>query len=79
MFPIALAVAPAADVDPRAMAVAVAVAASASFLTPVGDQTNAMVQVPGGYRFRDYTRLGFPLTLFVSTIIIIGVPIVWPL
>jgi di/tricarboxylate transporter len=62
MFPIAVASAASADVDPRSMAVAVAIAASASFLTPIGYQTNTMVYGPGGYRFTDYVRVGFPLT-----------------
>ena len=65
MFPIAIASSDAAGVDPRAMAIAVAVAASASFLTPIGYQTNTMVYGPGGYRFLDYARVGAPLTLTV--------------
>jgi di/tricarboxylate transporter len=62
MFPIAVAAAGPAGIDPRSMAVAVAVAASASFLTPIGYQTNTMVYGPGGYRFTDYARVGLPLT-----------------
>ena len=62
MFPIAIAASGPAGIDPRSMAVAVAVAASASFLTPIGYQTNTMVYGPGGYRFTDYARVGLPLT-----------------
>jgi di/tricarboxylate transporter len=69
MFPIAVSSAAAAGVDPRGMAVAVAVAASASFLTPLGYQTNTMVYGPGGYRVSDYLRMGFPVTI----IAVIGV------
>src|SRR5690606_38947191 len=65
MFPIALAAAQQVDADPRPCAIALAVAASASFLTPIGYQTNTMVYGPGGYRFGDYARLGFPLTVVV--------------
>ena len=54
-----------------------AVAASCSFLTPIGYQTNTMVYGPGGYRFGDYFRLGFPLTIVMITAIVIGVPILW--
>jgi di/tricarboxylate transporter len=65
MFPIAFTAAGTVDADPRAFAIAVAVAASASFLTPIGYQTNTIVYGLGGYRFADYPRLGFPLTALV--------------
>lgn len=63
MFPVALVAGQASGADPRTFAMAVALAASASFLTPVGYQTNTMVYGIGGYRFGDYVRLGLPLTL----------------
>lgn len=63
MFPIALSSAGAAGIDPRGMAVAVAIAASASFLTPLGYQTNTMVYGPGGYRVTDYVKVGTPITI----------------
>lgn len=65
IFPIAAAAAVQIGVDPRLFGIAIAIAASASFLTPIGYQTNAMVYGPGGYRFSDYFRLGLPLTLLV--------------
>jgi di/tricarboxylate transporter len=65
MFPIALTTAASIGADGRAFAIAVAVAASASFLTPIGYQTNTIVYGLGGYRFGDYPRLGFPLTILV--------------
>lgn len=78
MFPIAVATAAAGGLDPRGAAIAVAVAASASFLTPIGYQTNTMVYGPGGYRFGDYARLGFPLTALVVVSLVVLVPLVWP-
>lgn len=69
MFPIALAVAEPAGVDPRVMAIGIAVAASASFVTPIGYQTNTMVYGPGGYRFTDYVRVGLPVSVAVLTTI----------
>jgi di/tricarboxylate transporter len=78
-FPIAMSAAAATGADPRAFAVAVAVAASASFLTPIGYQTNTMVYGPGGYRFGDYARLGLPLNLLVLTSIVLLIPLLWPL
>lgn len=79
IFPIAIAAAESLSLDPRGFAIAVAVAASASFLTPVGYQTNTMVYGPGGYRYTDYLRLGAPLTALVSVVIVFSVPVFWPL
>jgi di/tricarboxylate transporter len=79
MFPIAVAAAGDVGADPRPFAMAVAVAASASFLTPIGYQTNTMVYGPGGYRFGDFARLGVPLTVMVVATLVLGVPLVWRL
>ena len=65
MFPIGYEVASAAGIEPIGMAVLVAIAASASFLSPIGYQTNLIVYGPGGYHFKDYVRTGLPLTLIV--------------
>ncbi len=69
VLPIALSIAGPAGLDGRAIAIAVAIAASASFLSPIGYQTNTMVYGPGGYRFTDYLRTGWPLTLSVVVVI----------
>lgn len=65
LFPIAVAAAKQSGADPRSFGIAIAMAASASFLTPIGYQTNTMVYGPGGYRFSDYIRLGLPLTVII--------------
>ncbi|MDH3463167.1 MAG: SLC13 family permease [Acidimicrobiia bacterium] len=78
MFPLAVAAAPAAGIDARGMAVAVAIAASASFLTPIGYQTNTMVYGPGGYRFGDYARLGAPITILVLMVLVTLIPVLYP-
>jgi di/tricarboxylate transporter len=77
LFPVALSAAAPVGADPRGFAIAVAVAASASFLTPIGYQTNTMVYGPGGYRFGDYARLGLPLTIVVIVAIVALVPLLW--
>jgi di/tricarboxylate transporter len=77
VFPIAMATAASMGLDPRPFAMAIAVGASASFLTPIGYQTNTMVYGPGGYRFGDYARLGFPLTLLVVGMVVWLVPRAW--
>jgi di/tricarboxylate transporter len=78
VYPIAIAVAINAGLDPRPFAIAITIAASASFLTPIGYQTNTMVYGLGGYRFTDFVRLGLPLTVVVVTAVIILVPMFWP-
>jgi len=51
----------------------VMVGASASFATPIGYQTNLMVQGPGGYRFSDYMKIGIPLGLITGTVAITAI------
>lgn len=60
-------------------AVAIMIAASASFMTPLGYQTNLMVYGAGGYRFVDYLRLGAPLSLLTAIVALAIIPRVWPL
>jgi di/tricarboxylate transporter len=79
MFPIAIATAVQAGIEPHAMAVAVAIGASSSFLSPIGYQTNTMVYGMGGYRFGDFARVGFPLTILMLIVATIFIPLWWPL
>ncbi len=78
MFPVALGAAESGGLSPYPFLVAVMIAASASFLTPIGYQTNLMVQGPGGYRFTDYIKLGLPLSLLVGITATLLIPMVWP-
>lgn len=66
MFPIAFEMGASSGVALTPFFVAIAFAASADFMTPIGYQTNLMVMGPGNYKFKDYTRIGFPLTLLYS-------------
>ncbi|MDX1690628.1 MAG: SLC13 family permease [Acidimicrobiia bacterium] len=75
MFPVAVVAAGEVGADPRSFVIVVALAASASFLTPIGYQTNTMVWGPGGYRFTDYARLGAPLTVVTAGVAVALAPV----
>ncbi len=77
MFPIALALSEQLNVSFMPFAVAVMFAASASFITPLGYQTNLMVFGPGRYKFMDYVRIGTPLSVVVATTALSLIPLVW--
>ena len=78
LTPIALGVATQMDMDPKPLLVAVAFGASASFATPIGYQTNALVMGPGGYRFLDFVRIGVPLNVLLAIVATILIPWLWP-
>lgn len=77
--PIAISSAISLGVAPQAFAMGVAIAASNSFLFPIGHQASVLVYGPGGYRFFDYTKVGLPLTLLIWILLIIFLPLLWPL
>lgn len=78
MAPIAAGLATAIGVDPRPFVVAVMFGASASFATPIGYQTNTMVYTAGGYRFKDFLRLGLPMNVVIGTVSVLAIPVFWP-
>jgi di/tricarboxylate transporter len=63
IFPIAMTMALTLHVNHIPFVLTVAFAASANFMTPMGYQTNLMVYGPGNYKFKDYLRVGIPLTV----------------
>jgi len=78
MSPIALALAAKLGYDPRPFIFAVCFAASASFITPIGYQTNLMVYGPGGYKYKDYLTVGLPLAIALWLLASFLIPILWP-
>jgi di/tricarboxylate transporter len=79
MAPIAIKLAQTTGADPRSLAMAVALATSVAFSTPLGHPVNVLVMGPGGYKFRDYARVGGLLTLVTFAVILFFLPIFWPL
>ncbi|HEO72527.1 MAG TPA: SLC13 family permease [Candidatus Hydrogenedentes bacterium] len=77
MFPFGVEIAYNLGVSPRPFCIAIALAASASFVTPLGYQTNLMVFGPGGYRLTDFVKIGLPLNLLLLATAAILVPILW--
>jgi di/tricarboxylate transporter len=76
--PMAVRLASGLGIAPEPLLMGVAFAASAAYATPVASPVNALVMVPGGYRFRDFTRVGLPLQLLVLATAVLVIPLVWP-
>jgi di/tricarboxylate transporter len=83
IFPIALQLAQLAGLNGpdaiKGIAVVIMMGASCSFITPIGYQTNMIVYGPGGYHFKDYFKVGLPLTCIVFFITVLLVPYFWKL
>jgi di/tricarboxylate transporter len=77
-FPIAYAAATQLGVDPRPFFITICIAASASFSTPIGYQTNLIVQSIGNYKFSDYWKIGLPLNILALIISLLVIPRFWP-
>lgn len=76
-FPIALSLSSQLGISPMPFCVAICIAASASFCSPIGYQTNMIVQGLGGYRFSDFIRIGLPLSIITFIVSMIFIPIFW--
>lgn len=77
VFPIALSAAQQLGIDPKPFFVTIAIAASASFSTPIGYQTNLIVQAIGNYKFRDYLKIGLPLNFLAFILSMLLIPYFW--
>ena len=77
-FPLALSISSQMGVSPMPFFVVICMAASASFSTPIGYQTNLIVQGIGNYKFTDFVRIGLPLNIITFLISIFLIPLIWP-
>ena len=79
MVPIAIDAAQGLGASVQPFVLATVIGASTSFLTPVGHKANVLVFGPGGYKFFDYTRVGAPLNVLLFVVLLLTLPLVWPL
>jgi di/tricarboxylate transporter len=77
--PIAIDAALRLDANPQTFVIGVVLAASTSFLMPIGHQVNVIIFGPGGYKFSDYTRVGVILNVVLLLVVLLTLPLVWPL
>jgi di/tricarboxylate transporter len=79
LTPIAISTAQLMGFSPQAAGIAVAIGCSTSFLTPIAHTVNMLMVAPGGYKFSDFFRVGWPLVLVCLVALLIALPIFWPL
>lgn len=77
-FPIGYSMALGYGVDPMPFIMAVLFGASASFISPYGYQTNLLVYSVGNYRLSDYLKIGVPVSLVYSILVLTFIPIFFP-
>ena len=78
-FPLALSVAENLGMNPMPFVVCVCFAASSAFSTPIGYQTNLIVQGIGGYKFTDFVKVGLPMNIIVFVLSVFLIPLIYGL
>jgi di/tricarboxylate transporter len=79
LAPIAISAARKFGMSPYALAMTVALGTSMAFLTPLGHPVNVLVMGSGGYKFSDYFKVGAPMTALLFVVVLVFLPIFWPL
>ncbi|AXY02038.1 SLC13 family permease [Vibrio alfacsensis] len=77
-FPIGYSMAVGYGVDPMPFIMAVLFGASASFISPYGYQTNLLVYSVGNYKLTDYVRIGVPISIVYSVLVLTLIPVFFP-
>lgn len=77
MTPLAVGLAVSLGYDPRPFVAAIMFGASASFATPIGYQTNTFVYSAGGYKFKDFLKIGVPMNILMWLVAMIVIPLYW--
>jgi di/tricarboxylate transporter len=79
LAPIAISIAAKLNLNPTALIVAITFGSSAAFAMPIGYQTSLMIYGPGGYRIKDFVRMGIVLDLLLALLALWLIPRFWPI
>ncbi|MCL4249829.1 MAG: anion permease [Anaerolineae bacterium] len=77
--PITISAAIRLGVNPQAIAVTTAIAGSISFITPLSHPVNILMIAPANYKFSDFVKSGWLLTIICFIALMIAVPLFWKL
>lgn len=77
LMPMAIVSAQLTNLDPRALVMAASLGCSLGFITPYGHPVNLLIMGPGGYRFKDFVRIGTPLTILCLAVIMVYMVVAW--
>jgi len=79
LAPVGVAIAKSAGLDTRMVMMSIALGCSLAFATPIGHPVNIIVMGSGGYSYKDFLRVGLPLTVCLFIVILLGLIIFWGL
>ena len=75
LVPIVMQISASQGLDPKILLLAILFGCNASFLTPMGYQTNVMVYAPGNYKITDYLKVGGGLCLLFLIVVSYCIPL----
>lgn len=77
LAPIAIAVANKTGIEPMALIAAITFGSTAAFAMPIGYQTSLMIYGVGGYRVKDFVRMGIVLDILLALLALALIPYFW--
>lgn len=78
MCPLGIQIAKELGANPTAVVIAILAGGSLAFCTPIAQPQNTMIYGPGGYRFSDYLRAGWAISILCFVICVVILPIAYP-